>query len=92
MPQIFKIGPYTIYFWSNENDPLEPVHVHIAEGRATSNATKVWITSSGKAFLCNNNSHIPQKELQNLLRIIEANSKLITDKWYLHFGQLQYYL
>ena len=22
MPQIFKIGPYTIYFWSNENDPL----------------------------------------------------------------------
>lgn len=26
MPQIFKIGPYIIYFWSNENDPLEPVH------------------------------------------------------------------
>ena len=27
MPQELKIGPYTIYFWSNENDPLEPVHV-----------------------------------------------------------------
>ena len=49
MPQIFRIGPYIVYFWSNENDPLEPVHVHIAEGRATSNATKVWITSSGKS-------------------------------------------
>lgn len=32
MPQLLKIGPYTVYFWSNENDPLEPVHVHIAEG------------------------------------------------------------
>jgi len=21
MPQIFKFGPYYVYFWSNENDP-----------------------------------------------------------------------
>lgn len=40
MPQIFKIGPYTIYFWSNENDPLEPIHVHVSE-RANPNATKI---------------------------------------------------
>ena len=32
MPQIFKIGPYVIYFWSDENMPLEPIHVHVAEG------------------------------------------------------------
>ena len=56
MPQIFRIGSYIVYFWSNENDPLEPVHVHIAEGRASANATKVWLTSSGKTLLCNNNS------------------------------------
>ena len=43
MPQIFRIGPYIVYFWSNENEPLEPVHVHIAEGRATSNATQQGI-------------------------------------------------
>lgn len=24
MPQELKIGPYTVYFWSNENEPLEP--------------------------------------------------------------------
>lgn len=68
MPQIFRIGSYIIYFWSNENDPLEPVHVHIAEGKATANATKIWITSSGKALLCNNNSRIPQRILNNLIR------------------------
>ena len=82
MPQIFRIGSYIVYFWSNENDPLEPVHVHIAEGRASANATKIWITSTGKALLCNNNSKIPQKELRKMVRIIEANSALILDKWY----------
>ena len=27
MPQVFKIGSYWVYFWANENKPLEPVHV-----------------------------------------------------------------
>ncbi len=40
MPQIFRIGSYIVYFWSNEGIPLEPVHVHIAEGRASANAPK----------------------------------------------------
>lgn len=91
MPQIFRIGSYIIYFWSNESNPLEPVHVHIAEGRATANATKVWITSSGKALLCNNNSHIPQNLLKNMMRYIEANSNTIIDKWYTQFREIRYY-
>lgn len=92
MPQIFRIGSYIVYFWSNENDPLEPVHVHIAEGRASANATKIWITSTGKTLLCNNNSKIPQRELLRMVRIIEANSTLILDKWYSQFGEIRYYL
>ena len=31
MPRVFKIGSYIVYFWVNENDPLEPVHVHVCE-------------------------------------------------------------
>ena len=91
MPQIFRIGPYIIYFWSNENDPLEPVHVHIAEGRATANGTKVWITSSGKALLRSNNAKIPAPVLRDLLRVIEANSDDIVKKWLAHFGQISYF-
>ena len=91
MPQIFRIGPYIIYFWSNESDPLEPVHVHIAEGRATRNATKVWITGSGKALLCNNNSKIAEKMMNKLLRFIEANSRFIVDKWIETFGEIEYF-
>ncbi len=91
MPQIFRIGSYIVYFWSNENKPLEPVHVHIAEGKASANATKIWITSVGKVLLCNNASQIPQKELSNLMRVIEANSSIIINTWYSHFGEIRYY-
>lgn len=41
MPQVFKIGSYWVYFWANENEPLEPVHVHVSQGAPSSNATKI---------------------------------------------------
>ncbi len=91
MPQLFRIGPYLIYFWSNENMPVEPVHVHIATRIPNKNATKVWITEKGKALLCNNNSRIPGKTLHYLLRIIEANSGLIVAKWQEHFEEIRFY-
>ena len=47
MPQVFKVGSYWVYFWANENEPLEPIHVHVAQGAPNSNATKIWITESG---------------------------------------------
>ena len=91
MPQLLRLGPYILYFWSNESEPLEAVHVHIAEGRAMPNATKVWITSAGKALLCNNNSHIPSRLLNRMLRVIEANSVEFTQAWERHFGEIRYY-
>ena len=60
MPQLLRIRPYSIYFWSNEGNPLETIHVHISEGRAKSTATKIWITSTGNVLLSNNNSQIPK--------------------------------
>lgn len=91
MPQIFKVGSYWVYFWSNENKPLEPVHVHVSEGSPTANATKVWITKTGKCFLCNNNSQIPSKTLKNIMRIIEARSQDVIKKWYDIFGEISFY-
>ena len=92
MPQVFKVGSYWVYFWSNENDPSEPVHVHISEGSPQENATKVWITSKGKCYLANNNSKIPEKALKNIMRIIEARSEEVIEKWLMHFGEISYYI
>ena len=91
MPQIFKIGSYWVYFWSNENDPLEPVHVHVAKGRPIADGTKIWITSAGKCLLCHNHSQIPSNLLRNIMRIIEARSEDVIAKWQAHFGEISYY-
>lgn len=91
MPQIFKIGNYLIYFWSNENDPLEPIHVHVNKGFPAENSTKIWITESGKCLLCNNNSRIPSRTLRDIMEIIEARSGEIKQRWLSYFGKICFY-
>ena len=91
MPQVFKIGSYWVYFWANENGPLESVHVHVAQGAPSENATKIWITRAGKCYLCNNNSRIPPKTLRNIMAIIEARSGEVIAKWIAFFGEARYF-
>ena len=91
VPQIFRMGSYWIYFWTNENEPVEPIHVHVSEGRPVENGTKIWITESGKCLLCNNNSHIPARTLRNIMRTIEARSDEVIEKWTTYFGEVRYY-
>lgn len=31
MSKCFEVYGYVVSFWSNENDPIEPVHVHIGK-------------------------------------------------------------
>ncbi len=91
MPQVFKIGSYWVYFWSNENDPLEPIHVHVCLGAPSANSTKIWITQAGRCYLCNNNSRIPARTLRNIMDVIEARSAEVVEKWLAYFGQITYY-
>ena len=90
MPQIFKVGSYTVFFWSNESAPLEPIHVHVAE-KANQNATKIWITATGKCYLCHNKSRIPEQALRDLMRVIEARSEEIKKRWIDFFGEISYF-
>lgn len=91
MPQIFRIGQYIIFFWSNENKPTEPIHIHIAEHDPRANSTKIWITQTGKTLICNNNSNIPLHDLRKLLRVVEANIDEIKQMWYEYFGEIKYF-
>ena len=77
MPQVFKIRPYWVYLGANENEPLEPVHVHVAEGAPTANGMKIWITR--------------ERVLRNIMRIIEARSAEVVEKWIGFFGEATYY-
>ena len=91
MPQVFKIGSYVIYFWLDEGKPLEPIHVHIAEGVPRENATKVWLTQSGKAIVAYRGADITPVTLRKLIRVIEANADEIRAKWLDYFDNIKYY-
>lgn len=91
MPQIFKVGSYWVCFWLNENEPLEPVHVHISQGMPSASATKVWITRAGKCYLCHNRSRITDRVLRNVMNVIEARSNEVIEKWISYFGSVDFY-
>ena len=91
MPQVFKVGPYLVYFWINESEPLEPVHVHVAAGRPEKSATKIWLTQAGGCVLAHNGSKIPAHVLRNIMDIIETQNGYIVSRWLATFGSASYY-
>ena len=91
MPQVFKVGSYWVYFWANENYPLEPIYVHISQGIPAGNTTKIWITKSGGCYPENNNSQIPPRVLRNIMDVIEARSDEVIRKWVEFFGEISFY-
>ena len=49
---------------------MVPIHVHVAKGKPTPNATKIWLTKSGGCILASNGSKISNKELNELMEFI----------------------
>lgn len=91
MPNCFDIGKYHVYFWLNENNPLEPIHVHISEGQPSKNATKIWINSNNKCEIAHNKSQIPSHKLNDFVEIIENNVDDIKSEWLRRFGKIDYH-
>ena len=92
MPQIFRVSGYLVFLWTQEGDPLEPIHFHITDGVPSSNSTKVWLTSTGHCLLCHNKSMIPEAKLRRIMMIAEAQHQLIENKWVEYFGKITYYV
>lgn len=86
MPQIFRFNSYILYFWSNEGEPVEPIHVHVSVKTPSKTSTKIWITKELKAKVENNNSNIPQKDLNNICTLIELRAFEIISKWKEYFN------
>lgn len=91
MPQVFKIGVYSVYFWSNENRPLEPIHVHVSVGRPSENGTKIWLTRAGHCIVAHNRSKIPERILSRIKMVLESRNKDIVSKWLETFGEITYF-
>ncbi len=80
MPVIFRQDGYKFFFYSNEGDPLEPLHIHVRKGSALA---KFWIVP----FVHLAESYdITSSEVRKLAKIIEDNKELIERKWHEYFN------
>lgn len=86
MPNIFKALGFSVYFWSNEGKPLEPIHVHVAKN-ASKSGTKFWLYSDGTVHLDSNGSRLSKSEISKLERLLEGHYDEIVLFWKNYFNQ-----
>jgi len=80
MPVVFRHHNLTFFFYSNEGDPREPIHIHV---RRSGDIAKVWLypligIAESRGF----NS----RELSVILRLVIGNRHLIEKTWHEYFG------
>jgi Domain of unknown function (DUF4160) len=79
MPVVFRYKGIRFFFFSNEGDPREPVHIHAegAEGDA-----KFWLQNNvtlAESYGFN------ARTLRELKQVVEDNADLIERAWHEHF-------
>jgi hypothetical protein len=77
VPSVKRIGPYRLYFYSEEGD--EPPHVHIQRERATA---KFWLQPVRLA----RSRRFADHELLKIEKLVEENEEEIWETWHEHFG------
>jgi hypothetical protein len=80
MPVVFRFEGYRFHFYSNEGDPLEPIHIHVTKDE---NDAKFWLYP---AVTVAYNFGFNAKTQNRLANIIEARRQEIEDAWHEHFG------
>lgn len=80
MPVVFRYKSFRIFFYSNEGNPREALHVHArnAEGEA-----KFWLTPS--VYLADSDG-FDAATLRELRDTVVANQELIERTWNDHFA------
>ena len=61
------------------------------EGLQERKAEKIDTEAAGKCIVVNNISNIPTVALRNIVRIIEARSDEVKQKWFEYFGEIRYF-
>lgn len=83
MPNLFKFGAYSIYFWSNESS--EPIHVHVSIKRANKLSVKFWLLKNGDVSLAYNHAGFSKREINGLKEFIKTNYSFIIERWKEYF-------
>jgi hypothetical protein len=80
MPVVLRSEGYRLFFYSNEGDPREPVHVHVMRSGAEA---KLWLDP---VVTIARSERFSANELRAIIRIVETHRETIRRAWHEHFG------
>lgn len=80
MPVILRYKGYRFFFFSNEGNPREPLHIHVRKGQAIA---KIWLEPEPAVA---ESYGMKSAELEKLLRVAVKNRSLIERCWHEFFG------
>lgn len=81
MPVVFKYKGFRFFFYSNEGDPREPLHIHVRKGEAVA---KFWLEPESSVA---ESYALSPAELKELLNVGQKNMEQIRRFWDEHFSQ-----
>lgn len=79
MPTVFRHAGYRFFFYSNEGDPREPVHIHVMKDRGEA---KFWV---GDTITLARSAGFDARTLRQLADIVAERRTEIEDAWHEHF-------
>jgi hypothetical protein len=81
MPIVFESGGFKFFFFSNEGNPREPLHIHV---RKAEKMAKFWL----KPHVALSESYgMTGKELRYISKVISENANLIEVTWREYFNE-----
>ncbi len=80
MPVVFRYKGFRFFFYSNEDSPREPVHVHV---RAGASEAKLWLKPQVRVA---SSYGFDAGTLRELAEVAQANGEMIERAWHDNFG------
>ncbi|WP_308915968.1 DUF4160 domain-containing protein [Jannaschia sp. LMIT008] len=80
MPTVLRRDGFRFFFYSNEGDPREPLHIHVKRGSAEA---KFWI---GPPVEHARSDGFDARTLRRLAEMVSDEADRITEVWHDHFG------
>lgn len=77
-PTVLRLGPYRLFFFSNEGS--EPPHVHVQRDRMLA---KFWL----QPVVLASSSGFRGRELRTIHGLVEDNVELLKEAWNGYFGK-----
>lgn len=75
MPEVFREGGFRFFFYANEGNPREPVHIHVEKAE---NEVKFWLRPEVKLAY---NDGFDAATLRKLIELIYWRRDSLERKW-----------